>query len=101
MSNPQQVQTAYTQKNYLVQPLATVQTNEVDYPQQSFHMWSNQRSYGNVVVGTSDDKGNILGKVSPWNRLSSAQHPYDTFVKIENAWSTNPNMCHTTVPEKK
>jgi hypothetical protein len=97
MSNQQ---TTYAQKNYLIQPLANIQTNEIDYQQQSFHMWSNQRSYGNIVVGTSDDTGNILGKVSPWNRVPSMQHPYDTFVKIESAWSSNPNSCHATAQQK-
>jgi hypothetical protein len=93
-STQQNLQTVVAKQQQILQPLANIQTNEIDYPQESQHTWSNQRGYGNVVFGTSNPQGDIMGKVSPWNRLPSMKHPYDTLVQIESAWSTNPNTCH-------
>lgn len=100
-SQKQQLQTVVATQQKLLQPLSNIQTNEVDYTQQSFHSWSNQRGYGNIVAGSSNQTGDIMGKVSPWNRLPSMKHPYDTLVNIDNAWSTNPNMCHHTAEQAK
>lgn len=87
-------QTTYTSKFYLVKPLGdNIQNNHVDYPLNSYHTWSNQRGYGNIVVGTNDANHNIFGSIYPWNRIPQLQSPYDTFVKIENAWSTKPMNC--------
>jgi hypothetical protein len=98
---PSQLQTVVATQQKLLHPLANIQTNEIDFKQESFHTWSNQRGYGNIVAGTSNHQGNIMGKVAPWNRLPAMKHPYDTLVQIDSAWSTNPNMCHQHQVESK
>jgi hypothetical protein len=87
-------QTVYTSKFYLVKPLGdNVQNNNVTYPSSSYHTWTNQRGYGNIVVATNNVENTIVGSIHPWNRLPPLESPFDTFVRIESAWSTKPMDC--------
>ena len=67
-------------------PQPSNQTNVWGQPQEAFHSWSNQRGYGNLVVATNDVNHNIVGRVSPWNRLIPLPLPTDTQVDIQMAW---------------
>ena len=92
-------QTVYTNKFYLVKPISdSIQNNSVDYPLKSYHSWTNQRGYGNIVIASNDCKNNIYGAIYPWNRIPPLQSPFDTFVKIENAWSSKSMECPSQNP---
>jgi hypothetical protein len=88
-------QTTYTSKFYLVKPLSDNQDNKVDFTPNSYHTWSNQRGYGNIVVATNDSSNAIRGSINPWNRLPPMEKTFDTFVRIESAWATNPMNCNS------
>ena len=55
-----------------------------------FSVWTNQRGYGNIVVATIDNKNNVVGSVSPWNRIPALTYPTDTQVNPANACSNRP-----------
>ena len=72
------------------QPIkTTIQNRNIDFPSSNSRNWSNQRSYGNIVLGTSDSCNNIYGKVKPWNRIEKLNCPYNTNVDVNMAWNLN------------
>ena len=68
-------------------PMKVIQDNKIDYPYESSHIWSNNRAYGNIVIGSSDSCGTIYGRVAPFNRIPKLNEPYDTNVVPDSAWS--------------
>jgi hypothetical protein len=49
-------------------PSKIIKSNEVEFPINNPHSWSNTRSYGNIIIATNDTCSNIHGKVKPYNR---------------------------------
>ena len=72
-------------------PTNVIQSNIVETADETKHVWTNQRGYGNIVIATIDNKNNVVGSVSPWNRIPSLTYPTDTNVKPSNAWSNHPH----------
>ena len=70
-------------------PMRVIQDNIVVEKPQSAHSWSNQRSYGNIVVGTHDTCNNVHGRVHPYNRLFPLSEPYMGPAVKKDAWALN------------
>ena len=62
--------------------------NVINIPRSS-HSWSNQRGYGNIVVGSFDTCSNIYSKVHPYNRIPPLSIPTETNVDTNMAWNVN------------
>ena len=62
-------------KNYNP-PMRVIQDNKIVEKPKSSHSWSNQRSYGNIVVGSNDTCNNIHGRIHPYNRLFALSEPH-------------------------
>jgi len=66
-----------------------IQSSDIDFPSSNSKKWSNYRSYGNLVIGSSDNSNNIYGKINPWNRIEKLNCPYNTNVDVNMAWNMN------------
>ena len=55
-----------------------VNDNKVDFDTSNNPSWSNQKGYGNIVVGTFDDCSNIHNKYYNWNRIPALTKPYSS-----------------------
>ena len=71
------------------QPMKIIQDNLVTEKPKSSHSWSNQRSYGNIVVGRHDTCNNVHGRVHPYNRIFPLSEPYIGPAEKKDAWALN------------
>ena len=55
-----------------------VSENKIDYKLSSNHTWSNQRGYGNIIVGNLDTCNNIHTRVHPYNRIDRLNYPFQS-----------------------
>ena len=70
-------------------PNNVTQDNTVSEESKSTHSWSNQRSYGNIVVATHDTCNNVHGRIHPFNRLHALSEPYIGPAVKKDAWNMN------------
>ena len=66
-----------------------IQSSDIDFSSSNSKKWSNYRSYGNLVIGSSDNSNNIYNKINPWNRIEKLNCPYNTNVDVNMAWNMN------------
>ena len=70
-------------------PIRIIQDNKIIETPKSAHSWSNQRSYGNIVIGTHDSCNNVHGRVHPFNRINPLSEPYIGPAVKKDAWALN------------
>ena len=66
--------------------LNVIQDNSVRLG-QSDHVWSNQRSYGNIVFGRNGPDNKAKINVEPYNRINKMNCPFSTSVDVKSAWN--------------
>lgn len=84
VSNTKQLTT--THYSPIQRGLNVIQDNNVNFG-QSEHVWSNQRSYGNIVFARNGPNNKSIIHVEPYNRINRMSCPYSTQVNTDFAWN--------------
>ena len=56
-----------------------------------YKVWCNLDGFGNIVMNSMPEYGNVKSVKYPWNRIPAIKKPYDTNVNSTYAWSPSKN----------
>lgn len=68
-------------------PKKEIKENIINFDILSNHTWSNQRGYGNIMLGSNDNCNNLNNKIYNWNRIPKQNNPYSTPANVDMAWA--------------